>query len=84
MHQNPMYATAGPSGFNNTQPLSTGVQSELNPVMADYISEDFLQVLEEHRKLCEREGKFHEAQTARKRLKELRRLEELRKRENLV
>ncbi len=52
--------------------------------MADYISEDFLQVLEEHRKLCEREGKFHEAQTARKRLKELRRLEEQRKRENLV
>ncbi len=71
-----MYATAVPGGFNSTQPLSTGVHSDLNPAMADYISEDFLQVLEEHRKLCEKEGKFQEAQTARKRLKELRRLEE--------
>ena len=53
----------------------------LNP--ADYISEDFLQVLEEHRRLCEREGKFEEAQTARKRLKELRKLEDRRKREVL-
>lgn len=41
-------------------------------------------VMQEHRKLCEREGKFNEAQTARKRLKELRRLEEQRKRDNLV
>ena len=63
------------------------------PAVGDYISEDFLQVLEvsfslkntvitikqEHRKLCEREGKFNEAQTARKRLKELRKLEEQRK-----
>jgi len=41
-------------------------------------------VLEEHRKLCEKEGKFHEAETARRRLKELRKLEDVRKRELLI
>ena len=35
--------------------------SETAPIMADYISEDFLQVLEEHRKVCEKEGRFMEA-----------------------
>ena len=34
--------------------------------------------------MCEKEGRFVEAQTARKRLKELRRLEEQRKREQLI
>jgi hypothetical protein len=58
--------------------------SDTAPMMADYISEDFLQVLEEHRKVCEKEGRFMEAQTARKRLKELRRMEEQRKRDNLI
>jgi hypothetical protein len=58
--------------------------SDAAPMMADYISEDFLQVLEEHRKVCEKEGRFMEAQTARKRLKELRRMEEQRKRDNLI
>jgi soluble cytochrome b562 len=37
-------------------------------------------VLDEHRKNCEREGKFDEAQQARKRLKELRILEEQKRR----
>ena len=45
----------------------------------DYISEDFLSVLEEHRKICEKEGKFHEAEAARKRLKELRKYEDIKK-----
>ena len=82
------------------QPMSAmtithGVSPDGLPAMGDYISEDFLQILEvfisylkrifqEYLKVCEREGKFNEAQTARKRLKELRRLEEHRKRESLV
>ncbi len=37
-------------------------------------------VLDEHRKNCEREGKLDEAQQARKRLKELRILEEQKRR----
>ena len=41
-----------------------------------FISEDFLQILNEHRKNCEREGKLEQATLARKRLKELRIFEE--------
>ena len=41
-----------------------------------FISEDFLQILNEHRKSCEREGKLEQASMARKRLKELRIFEE--------
>jgi len=48
---------------------------------ANFITEDFLQVLEEHRKICEKEGKLDEAAAARKRLKELKILNENRKRE---
>ena len=36
---------------------------------ATFIADDFLQVLEVHRKICEREGKLDEAQAAMKRLK---------------
>ena len=41
-----------------------------------FISEDFLQILNEHRKNCEREGKLEQASLARRRLKELRIFEE--------
>ena len=41
-------------------------------------------MLEEHRKICEKEGKLDEAQAARKRLKELKIINENRKRESLV
>lgn len=41
-----------------------------------FISEDFLLILNEHRKNCEREGKLEQASMARKRLKELRIFEE--------
>ena len=41
-------------------------------------------MLEEHRKICEKEGKLDEAQAARKRLKELKILNENRKRETLI
>jgi hypothetical protein len=40
-------------------------------------------VLEEHRKVCEKEGKLNEAQGARKRLRDLKILNENRKREML-
>lgn len=40
-------------------------------------------MLDEHRKNCEREGKLEEAQQARKRLKELRILEEQKRRVDL-
>lgn len=46
---------------------------------AKYLSEDFLSVLDEHRKNCEREGKLEQALQARKRLKELRVLGENKK-----
>ena len=48
------------------------------------VTDDFLQVLEEHRKICEKEGKLDEASAARKRLKELRIINENRKRDELV
>ena len=51
------------------------------PMVVTY---DFLQVLEEHRKICEKEGKLDEALAARKRLKELRIVNENRKREVLI
>ena len=38
----------------------------------NFLNEDFLQVLDEHRKNCEREGRVQEAQHTRKRLKQLR------------
>ena len=59
-------------------------QPSHNPDVAEdpqrFLSEDFLLVLDEHRKNCEREGKLDEAQQARKRLKELRILEEQKRR----
>lgn len=44
---------------------------------------DFLEILEEHRKNCERLGKYVEAEIARKRMDELRGHEEARRREAL-
>ena len=48
---------------------------------AQYINEDFLQILDEHRKTCEREGKIDLASRARKRLKDLRIFEEKKRKE---
>lgn len=47
-----------------------------------FLSEDFLQILNEHRKNCEREGKLDQATLARKRLKELRIFEEEKRKED--
>ena len=46
-----------------------------------FLSEDFLAILNEHRKNCEREGKLDQATQARKRLKELRIFEEKQRKE---
>ena len=48
------------------------------------VTDDFLQVLDEHRKICEKQGKLDEAQAARKRLKELKIVNENRKRETVI
>mmetsp|Transcript_10597 Transcript_10597/g.20948 ORF Transcript_10597/g.20948 Transcript_10597/m.20948 type:complete len:267 (+) Transcript_10597:77-877(+) len=47
----------------------------------DTAVQDFLQILEEHRKNCERQGKYVEAEIAKNRLEELRQHEENRRRE---
>ncbi|KAJ1473049.1 hypothetical protein T484DRAFT_1637602 [Baffinella frigidus] len=47
----------------------------------DSAVQDFLQILEEHRKNCERQGKYVEAEIAKNRLEELRQHEENRRRE---
>eukprot|EP00162_Nutomonas_longa_P004694 comp15416_c0_seq1/m.23430 comp15416_c0_seq1/g.23430 ORF comp15416_c0_seq1/g.23430 comp15416_c0_seq1/m.23430 type:complete len:312 (-) comp15416_c0_seq1:52-987(-) len=44
---------------------------------------DFLRILEEHRRACERDGKYVEAEIAKNRLEELRTHEEMRRREVL-
>ena len=44
---------------------------------------DFLQILEEHRKNCERQGKYVEAEIAKNRLEELKMHEENRRKEAL-
>ena len=44
---------------------------------------DFLQILEEHRKNCEAQGKYVEAEVAKKRFEELKSHEENRKRESM-
>lgn len=49
--------------------------------MEDSAVEDFLQILEEHRKNCERQGKYVEAEIAKNRLDELKLHEENRRRE---
>ena len=46
-----------------------------------FLSEDFLLVLDEHRKNCEREGKIDQASRARQRLKDLRIFEEKKRKE---
>ena len=49
----------------------------------DQAVQDFLEILEEHRKNCERQGKYAEADIARARLEELSKHEENRRKEAL-
>lgn len=46
-----------------------GLENDPEPDISHFITDDFLQVLEEHRKVCEKEGRLDEAQAARKRLR---------------
>lgn len=60
-------------------------QPALPPELAaeDQAVQDFLRILDEHRRHCEREGKYLEAETASRRLRELRHHEENRRRESM-
>lgn len=53
----------------------------LEPDAEDTAVQDFLHILEEHRKNCERQGKYVEAEIAKNRLEELKLHEESRRRE---
>lgn len=75
---------AGDTGDQKSNIESQFVGGELRNKKFDpskFLSEDFLQILNEHRKNCEREGKLVQATLARKRLKELRIFEEGKRKE---
>jgi len=65
------------------RPQKTRSKVQLPPELAaeDQAVQDFLRILDEHRRHCEREGKYLEAETAARRLRELRQHEENRRRE---
>lgn len=52
----------------------------MDPTSEDTAVLDFLEILEEHRKNCERQGKYVEAEIAKNRLEELKLHEENRRR----
>jgi hypothetical protein len=56
-------------------------QAEMEDASEDSAVQDFLQILEEHRKNCERQGKYVEAEIAKNRLEELKLHEENRRKE---
>merc|ERR1712227_1096812 len=66
-----------------TRPQKSKSKVQLPPELAaeDQAVQDFLRILDEHRRHCEREGKYLEAETAARRLRELRQHEENRRRE---
>jgi len=71
-------------GIEDAKPMSkTKSKVQLPPELAaeDQAVQDFLRILDEHRRHCEREGKYLEAETAARRLRELRQHEENRRRE---
>ena len=53
----------------------------MEPQSEESAVQDFLEILEEHRKNCERQGKYVEAEIAKNRLEELKLHEENRRRE---
>lgn len=65
------------------RPQKSKSKVQLPPELAaeDQAVQDFLRILDEHRRHCEREGKYLEAETAARRLRELRQHEENRRRE---
>ena len=56
----------------------------MDPSSEDTAVQDFLEILEEHRKNCERQGKYVEAEISKNRLEELRLHEENRRRVSIV
>ena len=56
----------------------------MDPSSEDTAVQDFLEILEEHRKNCERQGKYVEAEISKNRLEELRLHEENRKRVSII
>ena len=79
-------ARAHPHG---SQPAHLALRRRLNSLALASCQEgaaavaEFVQILDEHRKTCEREGKYIEADIAKKRLEELRQHEDNRKQEGL-
>eukprot|EP00656_Telonema_subtile_P054310 TRINITY_DN808_c0_g1_i2.p1 TRINITY_DN808_c0_g1~~TRINITY_DN808_c0_g1_i2.p1 ORF type:complete len:386 (-),score=126.91 TRINITY_DN808_c0_g1_i2:69-1226(-) len=71
--------TYGDDRGNQKQQSRVALAPEL--AAEDQAVQDFLRILDEHRRHCEREGKYLEAETASRRLKELRQHEENRRRE---
>jgi len=69
--------------YGGNEGIQKKSQVHLPPELAaeDQAVQDFLRILDEHRRHCEREGKYLEAETAARRLKELRQHEENRRRE---
>ena len=72
-----------------SQPVHVALRRHLNSLASCLWQEgaaavaEFVQILDEHRKTCEREGKYIEADIAKKRLEELRQHEDNRKQEGL-
>jgi len=69
--------------MEQSRPQKSRAKVQLPPELAaeDQAVQDFLRILDEHRRHCEREGKYLEAETAARRLRELRQHEENRRRE---
>jgi trans-2-enoyl-CoA reductase len=52
---------AATAGLGSRNLLKSNGSDEMQNEGINYITDDFLQVLEEHRKVCEKEGKLNEA-----------------------
>ena len=79
---NHTHADGGDEGNDLIEQLGSNEFKNKNFDPSKFLSEDFLQILNAHRKNCEREGKLEQATLARKRLKELRIFEEQKRKES--
>lgn len=73
--------TVGVGGEGRSVSASRYRAVNMGDAIEDSAVNDFLLILEEHRKNCERQGKYVEAETAKKRLEELKVHEENRRKE---
>ncbi len=74
-------AVATPLSLRSPVPPPPCLPAPVPPDYEDSAVQDFLEILEEHRRNCERQGKYTEAEVARTRLEELRMHEENRRKE---